>query len=318
MVWVAGTAPRGLASAGDFLYARVTRIYTLWWLFAGAMVVFLLMFRGLPWDAERLAPKELDGITHLIKSFLLWPQPEHPVLGVGWTLVHEMYFYIGFTLLILLLPQRWRLAGILSWGGIVFIGALSGLGTSFGRTLEFVFGAMVAYIIKTGWRSFAWTSIIAGCSGLLIGFLLIDNQSGGTLLAPLELERPAHFLMMWGRVFIFGIPAALLLYGVVALELHNKLTRSLPKPLVDIGDWSYALYLCHMLTISAVGKIVYMVFGTDSVVATPIYFVTAITLSLVIAALTYRWFERPLIGYFRRWRPQVQPKTTGTANVPAE
>ena len=161
MVWVAGSVPRGLVSAGDFLYARVTRIYPLWWLFAGAMVVFLLLFRGLPWDADRLDPKELDGVTHLIKSFLLWPQPEHPVLGVGWTLVHEMYFYIGFTLLILFLPQRWRLPGILTWGGVVFIGALAGLGTSFGRnlvelvfspvTLEFVFGAMVAYMIQAGW-----------------------------------------------------------------------------------------------------------------------------------------------------------------------
>lgn len=328
MVWVAGAVPRGLASAGDFLYARVTRIYPLWWLFAGAMVVFLLLFRGLPWDADRLDPKELDGVTHLIKSFLLWPQPEHPVLGVGWTLVHEMYFYIGFTLLILFLPQRLRLAGILTWGGIVFVGALSGLGTSFGRnlvelvfspvTLEFVFGAMVAYLIKAGWRRFAWTSIIAGCAGLLIGFLLVDNESGGILLAPLELERPAYFLMMWARVFVFGIPAALLLYGLVALELQNKLTRNLPKPLVEIGDWSYALYLCHMLTISAVGKIVYTVFGTDSVIATPIYFVTAIALSLLVAALSYKWFERPLIGYFRRWRRSPQPSTTGTVNAPAE
>ncbi|MEM9377831.1 MAG: acyltransferase family protein, partial [Pseudomonadota bacterium] len=36
MVWVAGDTPQSLKHAGNFFYARVTRIYPLWWLFAGA------------------------------------------------------------------------------------------------------------------------------------------------------------------------------------------------------------------------------------------------------------------------------------------
>ena len=140
MVWVAGALPRGTASARDFMFARVTRIYPLWWLFAGAMALFLLYFKGVPWDPERLDPKELDGAVHLIKSLFLWPQPTHPVLGVGWTLVHEMYFYVGFALLLLCVPLRWRLRALLAWGAIVLIGAMAGLGTAFGRNLvELVF-----------------------------------------------------------------------------------------------------------------------------------------------------------------------------------
>jgi peptidoglycan/LPS O-acetylase OafA/YrhL len=328
MVWVAGALPRGTASARDFMFARVTRIYPLWWLFAGAMALFLLYFKGVPWDPERLDPKGLDGAVHLIKSLFLWPQPAHPVLGVGWTLVHEMYFYVGFALLLLCVPVRWRLQAILGWGAIVLIGAMAGLGSAFGRnlvelvfsplTLEFVMGSLVGYIIKAGWKTYARTSIILGCLGLLIGFIFVDNASGGVLLTPFALEDPVYGLMMWGRVFIFGLPAALVLYGLVALDVQGKLSRYMSQSLVRIGDWSYALYLCHTLTISAVGRIVYGIIEPQTLIATLIYFVTVIAATFIVAALAYHYFERPLIRYFRRWRSKPAAYAAETANAPAE
>lgn len=328
IVWVASDVERGRLGAADFLYARVTRIYPLWWLFAGAMAAMLLIIRGEPWDASRLDPKGLDGTVHLIKSFILWPQPEHPVLGVGWTLVHEMYFYIGFAALILLVPVKHRISALLVWAAIVLWGSMTGLSTSYGQslvelafnamTLQFVAGAVVAYAIKAGWRRYALTCAIIGTVGLLVTFLSLDEALLAALPIGFEWGQLNPAGPPWRRVFLYGLPAAVLLYGVVAMELEGKLSKRIPAWLVALGDWSYSLYLCHILTISAAGRLTYRTFGADSAWAITLWLVSAFVLSILTAALTYKWFERPLIGYFRRWRRSPQPSTTGTVNAPAE
>lgn len=314
MVWVAGDLPRGIASARGFLLARITRIYPLWWLFASVMVVYLWIFRGVPWEAARLDPQDLDGVTHLIKSYLLWPQADHPVLGVGWTLVHEMYFYLGFALLLFLLPARSRLLGVISWGGLLLIAAFLGLSDGFGTelgklifhplTFEFVLGALVGFMIKAGWHKFAVTSFILGVSGFLIGLFLIAEIDSGAIFAPLA---SPPFSGAWTHVLLFGIPTALLLYGVVALELQEKLRPFSPKALVDIGDWSYALYLCHSLTVAFVGRITYGLIGSDQIWKVGLYLAGTTIATFIIAALSYHWFERPMIRFFRQWRSPPPP-----------
>ena len=232
MVWVASDLQRSRGSALDFLYSRATRIYPLWWLFAGAMAFFLIVFQGAPWDVTRIEPAGIDGVTHLIKSLLLWPQGIHPVLGVGWTLVHEMYFYIGFALLILLVPARWRIYGIVAWGLAVAAGALSGLSGGFGgslvelifypMTLEFVMGALVGYAIKAGWRRQAALLAVLGAIGLIIAFLDIDRATTNALLSAAGIDGPPGYIATWRRTVVYGVPAAMLIYGLVALDLAGS------------------------------------------------------------------------------------------------
>ena len=328
IVWVASEVQRGWHGASDFLYARATRIYPLWWLFAGAMAMMLLIFKGVPWDAARLDPKGLDGTVHLIKSFALWPQPEHPILGVGWTLVHEMYFYLGFAALILLVPIRHRIGALFVWAALVFVGSIAGLSTSYGQnlielafnamTLQFVAGALVAYAIKAGWRRYALTSAIVGALGLVFTFLSLDKSLLSALPIGFEWSQLDPAGPPWRRVIFYGIPAAVLLYGLVALELEGNLTKRIPNAMVALGDWSYSLYLCHVLTISAAGRVTYLVFGTESAWATALWLISASLLSILTAALTYQFFERPLIRYFRKWRSKPGSSPAETASAPAE
>lgn len=328
MVWVASDLQRGRRSAADFLYARATRIYPLWWLFAGAMATMLFLVRGVPWDATRLDPKELDGTVHLIKSFALLPQPEHPVLGVGWTLVHEMYFYVGFAALILLVPIKHRVSALLVWGAVVLIASMAGASTSYGRnftelvfnamTLQFIAGALVAYAIKAGWRRYALTSAIVGALGLVAVFLSWDKALLAALPIGFDWAQLDPAGPPWHRVFFYGGPAAVLLYGLVALELEGKLTNRIPNSLVALGDWSYSLYLCHVLTISAAGRVTYFLFGSDSAWATMLWLISASLFSILTAAVTYQFFERPLIRYFRKWRSKPEASPAAAANAPAE
>lgn len=324
MVWVAGELRRGLSQAGDFLFSRATRIYPLWWLFAIAMVIFFWTMKGTLYDAPRVDAAGLNSTVHLFHSFILWPQPEHPVLGVGWTLVHEMYFYIAFAVLIMLLPARMRLYGILAWSAIVVVGALAGLSDNFAgnlvelafypMTLQFTAGALVGYAIKAGWRSFALPCALIGGLGVLIPFLNLDLEPMKALMAALGHQDFTAMDPVWRRTLFYGLPVALLIYGLVALELEHGLGRRIPKVMVALGDWSYSLYLCHTLTISAIGRVTYTLFDPGPIV-TPVYLVLVTVGTITVSALTYRWFERPSIRFFRRWCPK--PASTAAENSPA-
>ena len=112
----------------------MTRIYPLWWLFAAATAGYFLIATGVPWDAEMLANFDLSGTEHLLKSFLLIPHEAFPVLTLGWTLMHEMYFYLVFAAL-LLLPQAYRGPALIGWGVLIVIAMLSGATGFYADTL---------------------------------------------------------------------------------------------------------------------------------------------------------------------------------------
>ncbi|MEO1553660.1 MAG: acyltransferase [Pseudomonadota bacterium] len=315
IVWVASDMPRGWRCAGDFLYARIARIYPLWWLFAGAVAIMHLMAFGTIWNPARMLEHGMNGPTHMVQSFLLWPQAHHPVLGVGWTLVHEIYFYVAFAALILILPATKRLAGILLWAAFVIIGATLGLTDDFAdnlvklafypMTLQFIAGALIAYLIKANHRRFALISIAIGLAGWAAAYLELDRIAVPSLAMWFGLEDAPAGAVVWRRTLLYGLPSALLVYGLVAMELRNGFSSRIPNPLVKIGDWRYALYLCHVPVIAGVNRLVYRPFGSDSLWSVMAYFTLATVTTFIVAAMTYYLFERPAIAFFKRhrWRP---------------
>ncbi|MDJ0922751.1 MAG: acyltransferase [Henriciella sp.] len=317
MVWVAGDTTQSITGASRFLFARATRIYPLWWLFAGLMAMYFLVTYGVPWDEARVAETGANGFWHLLKSALLIPQSVHPVLGVGWTLIHEMYFYVAFALLVLLCPVRYRLAAILAWAVLVIAGALLtrpvGHASTllelavFPMTLEFVGGALVAYLIKAGVRAFALPILILGVVSYVAIFIDFSFIHGQGLLARLDRSLPHTFALGWGRTLLFGLPVAAILYGLVALELKHGLKRAIPDFAVHLGDWSYALYLSHILVISAVGRLYFPVFGGEGLIDNGVFLVIAAGAAILCSGLTYYLFEKPLITRFASWRAGLFP-----------
>lgn len=372
-----GTGPR---QAADFLFARATRIYPVWWAFAGFMAVYMIAVHGLSghgqgWGAiSRTQPL----VPYLVKSFLLTPQPEFPILGVGWTLVHEMYFYLVFTVF-MLLPRKW-LAGLLSlWGVMIIAGTLLGYAVVFAgnyrdlafypMTMEFILGAAAGLALTKGrhWRS--------GVVTLLAMLWLL------AALCYQGLET--RFTLEWGRVLWFGLPCAALVYGVGGLDVQRRLAWLVPafagflvtialyqmvglndtspdlarrdatilavivgaiamlivlwfgwllgqgapdvlrrtqpffqrllNAAVKLGDWSFSLYLCHMIVLSPLRR-VFDVAGRNDMLA-PFFRIGApgpldnltflavgTALSIGASWITYRIVERPCIILFGRMR----------------
>jgi len=315
MVWVAAEMPRGWRSAQAFLIARIVRIYPLWWMFAGLAATGYLLLYHTPWDAQRVAGMQISGPSHLLHSIALWPQPGHPVLGAGWTLVHEMYFYVGFTIMILLTPIHYRLQVLLGWGLAVFIGALSGLSSWFASsalalifhpmTLQFIFGAAIAYAVKREVRHQGRIAVCVGILLLVVGIARLDiavyhgiSDLFGT--APMPTET-----LPWRRTFLIGSAAGALVYGLVCLERAPMKAFTLPKTLTRLGDWSYSLYLCHMLTISVAARAIYAVMDSASPWSISAFLIAATSLTLATAWLSFEFVERPLIAFFKRHRGAV-------------
>ena len=97
-------------ASGQFLTRRLIRLVPLYWLFTLAMLAAMVLVPG------QLAHTALNP-AHILASYLFIPWLDstglaHPILGLGWTLNYEMYFYVIFAVM-LFLPRRiglWSLA----------------------------------------------------------------------------------------------------------------------------------------------------------------------------------------------------------------
>ncbi|MEO1554282.1 MAG: acyltransferase, partial [Pseudomonadota bacterium] len=214
MVWIAGDLEPGTRNAGKFAVARLMRIYPVWWLFAGAMSAYLFISYGTPWDTEALASMSVGGWQHLFNSMLLIPHEALPVLQVGWTLIHEIYFYAVFALL-LLLPQSYRKPAFVIWA-IIIIASISAQLTGFyassvfslvffPMTLEFLMGGAAAWLLKAYDGRFRWPAFGLGLAWLAYAIVSVDFTEALN-------SAPTQRTLAYGPAF------ALLVYALVAFE----------------------------------------------------------------------------------------------------
>ncbi|MFN3313621.1 MAG: acyltransferase family protein [Hyphomonas sp.] len=226
MVFVAGATPASPRAASEFLFARLTRIYPIWWFFAAVLAAYMIAAYGFYGLSEAGVPaigRGIPQVEYLVKSFLLAPQPDFPVLGIGWTLVHEVHFYMVFALMLLAPPglRPWLLA---VWAALVTAGALMGLaaplpGTfvqlaTHPMTLEFILGAWAAYLVTSGRR---WRPALV--TAVAVFWLMFAVCYHGA---------PETITLTWGRVIWFGPPCALLVYGFASLDLEDRLGALVP------------------------------------------------------------------------------------------
>ena len=92
-----------------FIYHRVVRIYPTYWVYS---ILVLGVFLIKPSWVNSSQGNQVD----ILASFLLLPSQTLPLVMVGWTLIHEMYFYLVFSLILMLVPEKKILPAILLWG----------------------------------------------------------------------------------------------------------------------------------------------------------------------------------------------------------
>jgi peptidoglycan/LPS O-acetylase OafA/YrhL len=273
-------------AAVDFLVRRAIRIVPMYWLMSAVMGALLLAvpaaFSTLRFDAR-----------HALESLLLLPTVNSageffPMLNVGWTLSYEMLFYLLFALLLPATP---------------------------GRSLA-VIGALFCACVLAGFAIPDATPVAA----MLTNSILLEFVAGGVIGSAAAAGRvpgprlaaccavagaSAFVWQIWfgdlgaGRFAGRGLPAFLLVAGLVALEMHGALPRA--RWLARLGEVSYSLYLTHIVAIAAFFKVVALA-GLARWVAADLLIVAAVATGTAAAFPAYRLLERPMQQYFSaRW-----------------
>jgi exopolysaccharide production protein ExoZ len=279
-----------------YVWRRVTRIYPIYWVITG-FVILLAIFR--PGGGHGLEAE------HVLKSVLLLPQSREPLIGVAWTLEHEMLFYLAFSLFIV--GRRLGAILFILWTCLIVGVAIvrpSGellrfLGSSY--HLQFFMGVAAGHAVLN--LRISWPRLLA-FFGLLAFFSAGMMENAG--------------FIAWGGLssqLLFGSTATCIVFGLAAAERQGFL--HIGPASVFLGDASYSLYLTHTITIGLTARVL-MIAGVIKLL--PGWFVLIIvTVTAVIAAgLVYRFIERPLasllgtIGrsyiYAPRQRSGLRPK----------
>jgi exopolysaccharide production protein ExoZ len=285
MVWVTRASQGMPKEVPRFWLARVLRIYPLWWLVLSALVAVWLVKPGWVFSS-------VTGTPDLLRSFLLLPATNPPLHAVGWTLIHEMWFYLVFGF-ILMMPARLLPALLACWAVFVVGAALA-----FPKpadpvlnlirhplTLEFIAGGAIALLASKRNLPFARIMLQVGCLLLLLAALSIRENP------------PLAFIDEWTRIGLCGVPFAMILWGWVGLEQVGGYS---PRWSQALGDWSYALYLIHVPVFALVGRLgkpLSQQGPLDNIILLAI----ALTLAIFAAYVLHVLFERPLQKLSHRW-----------------
>ncbi|WP_192181706.1 acyltransferase family protein [Mesorhizobium amorphae] len=276
------TSGRNVTMAA-FFGQRIKRVVPIYWV----VTLFLALAATLK---PNLFPRENPTVPHVVESLLFIPHVAPngsiwPLLIQGWTLNYEMFFYLLFGLL-LITSASTRLASltfvilILTCIGRLFpfVNRIALTDTS-PLLLEFLAGVWLAQAWIRDRLPPVWLAWSMLSSGVLV------------LVASNWLPNVEGF-----RVLIWGIPALLILTGLVSLEKSQAIKPRL-RVLKLLGDASYSIYLTHSLAILAI-TIMLARIGVN--IEGQAYLLAPILVGAVaIGVVSYWLVEKPLAGLLR-------------------
>jgi peptidoglycan/LPS O-acetylase OafA/YrhL len=279
----------GVVGAWTFVKRRLVRIVPLYWLMTGATIACWYWFgtslhqEGATW---------VNIVTSL--AFLPWPRGNtvDPIVGVGWSLNYEMFFY-GLFALALVLPRRLGLAMLLA------LLLVAGYGTWASNEIpgyflnhnlwSFAAGIGVALLYERVVlpQALAWASIAAGAAVL-------------TASAVFEVH------VAWHREIMWAAPCALIVLG--AVYLPNPQCPAPPwRVLGFLGDASYSLYLTHGLAMVIFRSELQSQALALGAWSPWLYSAWLVVLSIVVAAAVYVAIERPMTRALQRLIARKRP-----------
>jgi peptidoglycan/LPS O-acetylase OafA/YrhL len=260
-----------------YAWKRVKRIYPIYWI---ALIPVCAAYWMVPSFRRGF---ETEPLEILQSVFLIHLTSVDTILGVAWTLFHEMMFYTLFGLAIL--NRRLGIAALSLW----FAGSVCELIWHFGNplTAEYLSPEHLLFGFGLGALLLVRRDAIAGLPLALIGAAGYIGCAirEGIAAADCSLDME------------YGISAALILCGCMLMEQRG--TLHVPKSLKLLGDASYSIYLVHFTVMSAFAKVLYPIwlhFRTPFIVPYTIMFLCAVTSGIAV----HLYVEKPLLRRLSR------------------
>ncbi len=304
MVYVSRRSFGDARQAWPFIKRRIARIVPLYWILTLMMLAAVVLLPG-------RVDNETHDVWHWISSFLFFPyeratdEAVRPLLGVGWTLQYEMFFYLLFAGFMALPFHRacWSLVGLLTL--IVTLGWLfepESVPLVFWSNviiLEFGIGILLGLAYQTDLRLPTWVF------WPMIGFGLVL----------LGLAPPFTEAYEPQRVWYYGIPAFFLVAAVTMTR--GGADRYVPSWFVLLGASSYALYLSHPFAIGIATLLSEVLNMTEllEVQLIPVVFAgVIIPFCIAVGVAVHLFIERPIARYLSsRRRNESKPIGKGMA-----
>lgn len=270
-----------------FLASRFFRIFPLYLMVTvGAMAVSWALGRGLPTDG------------HVFCSLILLPCVDNgtypdPVIGAGWTLRYEVFFY-ALTAVAIHTGKRFLPVALLCL--LVAIKPSWLAYYSEPIVLEFALGYMLAFnvpsLVTFGARVprwLMWVSLLSSCALLVAVGMGKDFAPDGH-----ELSAVPRMLIFYGadlhvqRFASWGVVAVLLTAICLGME------RAAPMWAPQLGQLTYSIYMLEYFFLPISGRLQKIGVGLmPSIAAT-------IALLGLGASLSYHLFEKPINSWWRR------------------
>lgn len=272
-----------------FALQRIVRIVPLYWI-ATLVYVLLKTLRGSTYDAGEILRSLL---------FIPYASPDsvvmRPVVGQGWTLNLEMFFYAIFALCLFLPKRLGKGALVLSLPLLVIAGlavrplfpyADPQTPLQFWTDpiiLFFAFGVVLGLFELNAARWQSWSRPLLTTTGLLA------VACGAFVAAGLRFPLQVGWQLGLGVACVGSV--------LVCTSAREGADTASEKTLVAAGDASYSTYLFHPICIIVLGMVL------DRLPATPIspalFVVAAVIGGNVLGALVYRLVERPVTRQMR-------------------
>ncbi|WP_345952713.1 acyltransferase [Mucilaginibacter sp. PAMB04168] len=270
-------------NAFTFLKKRFVRIYPVYWVVTLAVII-----------AYQIAPEGVQPYKEdwriILGSLALVPQKIY-IIGIAWTLTFELLFYVVFAVAYSI-GKKFLFAVLFVWAAVIlalYAADVKPASVALNMLvnpiiIEFFFGCLIAYFYNR-YREFKYHYILS-----TIGFIWFAVN--WVIYWTAKNNDADAFSTYISRVYLFGVPAAILISGIVFYK------KSIAPLFVYIGNASYSLYLIHGTVISILIKILF-VLKIQTYFANNIGSVAILLATVLIGCAFYRFVEAPIIGLFK-------------------
>ncbi|MBD2193879.1 MULTISPECIES: acyltransferase family protein [Calothrix] len=307
----------------SFIRKRIIRIYPIYWIVTLSIL-----------PAYAIIPSFGQGdelnFNVILTSLFLIPNYRSPILVSGWTLIHEMLFYLIFGLIIVLKPKLSK-SIIIIWSTIILVLFIYNFYAieiniqnpvirlvTHPQNIEFLLGCLAAKIVintLNNVKKISTRTIVLIKLNVLFCALIII-MSGFARYYNIKIFN----LLTGVHVLIYGITSMILILCLAFLDVLNKNVYSkdinydkvrkntgvslinryvLFSGLILLGEASYSIYLTHGPAISALSKAMKH-FKIHELIGG--FWASNILFMLVVASgvITYLYVELPMLNFLKK------------------